>query len=190
MELPEGPFRVIYADPPWNFKTFSEKGRDRSPDGQGHYNVMSLEDIQRLPVRDITDINSFLFLWVTDPLLIQGIQTMEKWGFRYVTVAFTWVKTRPTKDDGWRWHMGNGYYTRANPEMCLLGRRGKGPINRKNADVRQLIIDPIREHSRKPARVRDSIERLFDGPYLEMFGRSKRDGWTVWGNQTDKFKEQ
>jgi N6-adenosine-specific RNA methylase IME4 len=79
-----------------------------------------------------------------------------------------------------------GYWTRANSEPCLLATRGKP--KRVNADVRQGIVEPRREHSRKPDCVPGRIERLVDGPYLELFARTQRQGWTVWGNQTDKFE--
>jgi N6-adenosine-specific RNA methylase IME4 len=82
--------------------------------------------------------------------------------------------------------MGLGYWTRANSEVCLLATRGKP--KRLNADVRQAIVEPRRQHSRKPDCVPGRIERLVAGPYLELFARTKRPGWTVWGNQTDKFE--
>lgn len=109
---------------------------------------------------------------------------MRAWGFRYTTVAFTWAK-RSRRDTGW--HMGTGYYTRANPETCLLGMTGR--MRRVDAGVRQLIVAPVREHSRKPDEVYEGIERLF-GPTpsrLDLFSRQQRSGWTSWGNQTDKF---
>jgi N6-adenosine-specific RNA methylase IME4 len=83
--------------------------------------------------------------------------------------------------------MGMGYWTRANSEPCLLATRGKP--KRLNADVRQGIIEPRREHSRKPDCVPGRIERLVAGPYLELFCRTTRPGWTVWGNQVGKFSE-
>eukprot|EP00919_Chromeraceae_sp_WS-2016_P019675 GHVR01046840.1.p1 GENE.GHVR01046840.1~~GHVR01046840.1.p1 ORF type:complete len:148 (+),score=17.16 GHVR01046840.1:408-851(+) len=146
---------------------------------------MSYQDILGMPVADVAADDSMLFLWVTDPFLAKGLEVMERWGFRYVTVAFTWVKTL-RKSDGW--HMGTGYYTRANPEMCLLGRRGSP--TRVSRSVRQLVVERLREHSRKPDRIHTDIQALTHGPYLELFGRQQREGWTVWGNQTKKFGEQ
>jgi N6-adenosine-specific RNA methylase IME4 len=80
-----------------------------------------------------------------------------------------------------------GYWTRSNSEVCLLATKGKP--KRNAADIRQAIIEPRREHSRKPDGIHNRIERLVDGPYLELFARQTRPGWTVWGNQTDKFTE-
>jgi len=83
--------------------------------------------------------------------------------------------------------MGLGYWTRANSEVCLLATRGKP--KRKHADVRQAILEPRREHSRKPDCVYDRIERLVDGPYLELFARQTRPGWDSWGLEVNKFGE-
>ena len=124
-----------------------------------------------------------LFLWVTDPMLPRGLELIERMGFTYKTVAFTWCKkTRHGRD-----HVGMGYYTRANPEMCLLATRGK-VLPRKSKSVRQLIVSPVREHSRKPDEVYERIEALFDGPYLEMFARTQREGWTAMGDEIGKFR--
>lgn len=175
-------FKAILADPPWNFKTYSKKGRDRCPDAR-HYNVMTYLDILKLgtQIDYVAADDCVLFLWITDPFLMQAAEVMNAWGFQYSTVAFTWAKTGKKAE----WPMGTGYWTRANPEMCLLGRRGSP--KRKNADVRQLMVSPRREHSRKPDETHERIERLVDGPYLELFARQPRKGWTVWGNQTDLF---
>lgn len=128
--FPSKKYKIIYADPPWNFKTWSKKGRDRSPDK--HYNLMSIDDIYNLPVQDIADDNCVLCLWVTYPMLPQGLVTLAAWGFKYTTVLFTWVKKCKIKDD---YFMGNGYYTRANPEICLLGKKGK-TLKRQSRSVR------------------------------------------------------
>lgn len=180
-------YSVIYADPPWTFETYSEAGGDRSPD----YKVMTLDDIKKLPVKKISAPNSILFMWVTFPILDKSFEVMKAWGFEYKTCAFTWVKTNKTAnlkalDVDKDIRMNLGYYTRANAELCLLGRRGK-TLERKDKGVRQVIISPLREHSRKPDEAYDRIERLFDGPYLEMFARTQRPGWDVFGNQIDKF---
>lgn len=175
-------YGVIYADPAWPFENYSAKGEGRNPNR--HYNTMSIADLKRLPVGHVAKETCALFMWVTDPLLPQAIDVMSAWGFRYCTVAFTWAK-RTRLDTGW--HMGTGYYTRANPEMCLLGMNGRQ--SPKVKDVRQLIVEPVREHSRKPDRVPLDIARMFDGPYLELFARTKRHGWDVWGNEIDKFGE-
>lgn len=187
-------YQLVYADPPWHFKVRSAKGEDRS--AKKHYkdeSVMSIEEIKQLPVKDITEDNSVLLMWVTDPFLKKGLEVMEAWGFEYKTVAFQWVK-QCAKSDGW--HMGNGYYTRANGEQCLLGvkyrvtkkgnlRSGKG-LKRLSKSVRRLIVSRIREHSRKPDEAYERIEQLFgDVSRLEMFARHKMNGWDAWGNEVE-----
>lgn len=177
-------YNVIYADPPWPFENYSAKGESRNPNR--HYNTMSLQQIQDLPVGHLASDACACFMWVTDPHLPAGLETLSAWGFRYATVAFTWAK-RTKLDTGW--HMGTGYYTRANPEICLLGVTGS--LGRPRArGVRQLVIEPIREHSRKPDSIARSIERLYPGPYVELFARAQRPGWDAWGNQTGKFKAE
>ena len=143
---------------------------------------MDIEAIKALPVGHLAAKDSVLFLWVTDPLLREGLEVMAAWGFEYKTVAFTWVKQNKVSEGMF---MGCGYWTRANPEMCLMGVNGNPA--RRDRGVRQLVTEPIREHSRKPDRIRDDIERLVDGPYLELFARQEHEGWTTWGNETEKF---
>jgi N6-adenosine-specific RNA methylase IME4 len=159
---PDGPmaekYPVIYADPPWTFAVYSAKGKGRS--AEAHYDCMSLDDIKALPVAALAMPDCCLFLWVTNPTLIQGLSVMEAWGFAYKTVAFCWTKPR---------FMGLGYWTRANAELCLLGTRGKP--KRRDAGVRMHVESPRREHSRKPDEVRAGIERLVAGPYVELFAR-------------------
>lgn len=178
--FPTKKYALIYADPPWSFLTRSDKGKDRS--AEQHYTCMSIEDICALPVKEIAADDCVLLMWVVDPLLEVGFEVIKAWGFSYKTVGFTWVKDnrkRPTA------FMGMGYWTRANPEMCLLATRGSP--SRLNRDVRQLVFSPIREHSRKPDKVYSRIERLCSGPYIELFARSHRPGWDAWGNEVTKF---
>lgn len=185
--LPEGSFGAILADPPWSFRTWSDRGRDRCPDAmvrqkglaERHYATMPLAKIEQLPVGDVAAPDSVLFLWAVDCMLPEAIALMERWGFKFKTVAFTWAKT--LKSDPERTHTGLGYWTRGNPETCLLGTRGAP--KRLAADVRQLIVAQRREHSRKPDEQYERIERLVAGPYLELFARHPRPGWTQWGDQ-------
>lgn len=178
--LPEKKYAVIYADPPWDFRTHSDKGKGRS--ACQHYTIPDFQALLDLPVADIAADNATLLMWVTDPHLCQGLQLMEAWGFSYKTVGFYWAKEN-RKSPGF--FTGMGYWTRANPEMCLLGT--KGAPRRKAKDVKKLIVSKLREHSRKPDEVRERIERLLDGPYLEMFARSTAPGWDSWGNQVGVF---
>ncbi len=188
-DLPRGHFGAIYADPPWGFKTWS--GPEKKVASRGTvapYQTMEMADIEALPVANLAADDCALFLWVVWPTLPDAIKLIEMWGFTYKTCAFAWMKADQYRlfalEEDVR--MGLGYWTRANSEVCLLATRGN-PKRRDNS-VRQGIIEPIRQHSRKPDCVPGRIERLVDGPYLELFARTQRPGWTVWGNQTDKFE--
>jgi len=188
-------YATIYADPPWYFKNYSAKGTGRA--AISHYDVLSLEDLKRFPIHDYVAKDCVLFLWVTDPMLPQGLELMQAWGFQFKTVAFNWVKTnkdgleKKVGDDPF--FTGLGYWTRANPELCLLGTRGRP--KRKAKDVRRLVVSERQEHSRKPVEVYERIERLVDGPYLELFARETRSGWCALGNETtctgkDKYRRR
>lgn len=180
MKLPNNKYQIIYADPPWSFKTYSEKGKDRSP--EKYYNTESIEEIKKIPIQDITDENCVLFMWATYPTLPQAFEVIKAWGFTYKTVAFTWTKITKNKKE----FIGLGYWTRANPEICLLATKGKP--KRKSADVRNWITSIIREHSRKPDEIRDRIVRLLgDLPRIELFARQRTEGWSVWGNQVPEL---
>ena len=178
-------YRVIYADPPWTFSTYSRKGKGRS--AEAHYDCMSLADIKALPVAEWAAADCVLLLWTTDPLLPTALDVLAAWGFTYKTVGFYWAKLNKSADPtiyrDASFFTGLGFWTRANPEMCLLATRGHP--HRRNANVRKLIVSPRREHSRKPDEAYGRIERLCEGPYLEMFARSSRPGWDRWGDESD-----
>lgn len=204
-ELPPGPFPCILADPPWRFSTWSAKGRDRCPDApvtrnlsrqnrpERHYATMALADVKALPVAASAARDCVLFMWVVDPMIPEALEVGKSWGFKFKTPAFYWIKTRRqgstrhllhNEPDHKLFPMGTGYWTRANPEMCLLFTRGKP--KRVSTSVRKLIIAPRREHSQKPDEQYHRIEALVDGPRLEMFARQSRPGWTSWGDQLDE----
>ena len=140
---------------------------------------MSLQDIKNLPLDNITEDNSVLFMWATYPQLKEALEVIDAWGFKYKTVAFTWVK-RNKKSDSWFW--GLGHWTRANAEICLLAT--KGNIKRINAGVHQVIDTKIQSHSQKPeeARIR-IVELMGDFPRIELFARNKYKGWDIWGDE-------
>ncbi len=173
-------YGAIMADPPWTFSTYSEKGKDRS--AEQHYAVMDYRAIAELPVKDLAADNCCLFLWVTDPMLPKGFDLIKAWGFTFKTVAFYWVKTNKNNDG---FFTGQGYWTRANPEQCLLATRGKPKRIEKN--VARLMIEKRREHSRKPDETRKRVMRLVPGPYIELFARETADGWDSWGNEVGLF---
>jgi N6-adenosine-specific RNA methylase IME4 len=115
-------------------------------------------------------------------MIAQGYQVMRAWGFTPKTVGFYWVKTN-MKSEGF--FTGLGYYTRANPEQCILGVRGKG-LKRKDKGVPRLIVSPRGRHSEKPQEAYERIERLFgDVSRVELFARRQRPGWDVFGNQVE-----
>ncbi len=175
-----GCYRVILADPPWRFVTWSAKGKGRSP--EAWYDCLDLEAIVRLPVGQWAAADAVLFLWVTDPLLERAFEVIRAWGFTYKTVGFHWVKLNPS---GRGFHVGLGYWTRANSELCLLATRGAP--RRSARDVERLVVAPRREHSRKPEAVQERIERLLPGPYLELFARARRPGWDAWGLEVGRL---
>lgn len=192
-DLPRNHFGVIYADPPWHFTRYSEtqspKSKGRAP--QDHYSTMTTEEIAALPVADLAGEDCVLCMWTTWPHARFAFEIIERWGFTYKTCAFCWLKADVSTVDMFSApkdaDMFMGYWTRANSEPCLLATRGTP--KRLYADVRQGIIEPKREHSRKPSVVYERIERLVSGPYLELFARNTRKGWSSWGNQTSKFGE-
>ena len=181
------------ADPPWNFRArtaLQTANWNSRRDAEKHYDVMSIADICAMPVREIAAKDAHLFLWTTGPCLRQAFDVIEAWGFRFSTLAFTWAKLKrsykqPAEPIDTNFHCGLGLTTRKNCELVLLGRRGNARRNAK--DVRELILSPVREHSRKPDEVYERIERYCDGPFLELFGRQSRPGWTVFGNEAQKF---
>lgn len=191
-------YGVIYADPPWRFKVWSGTEVVQARDSKStykpasvHYHTMSVEELAQLPVESLAAEDCTLFIWVCWPTLLDALDLIKAWGFQYKTCGFDWMKAHAGQIEMFRDDadalMGMGYWTRANSEPCLLATRGKP--KRLNADVRQGIIAPRREHSRKPDGVHERIERLVAGPYVELFSRQKRKGWDCWGNQTDKFQE-
>lgn len=172
-------YKIILADPPWSYKVWSKKGQGRS--AESHYRCMAKEEIKNLPIDNISDNNCVLFLWVTMPCLIEGIELCKAWGFDYKTVGFVWCK-RNKKSLSWFW--GMGYWTRANAELCLIATKGK--ISRIAKNVHQIVDTPIQEHSKKPSIVRDRIVSLMgDLPRIELFAREKVDGWDCWGNEVE-----
>jgi N6-adenosine-specific RNA methylase IME4 len=176
--FPNKKYKILLADPPWSYKVWSKKGNGRS--AASHYKCLKKETIQSLPVQDIADDNSVLFLWVTAPCLLEGIELIEKWGFQYKTLGFNWVKKNKVSDS---WFWGMGYYTRANTELCLLATKGK-VLKRVSRAVHQVVDDRIMRHSQKPGTVRNRIVELFgDLPRIELFAREKAEGWDSWGNQ-------
>lgn len=167
-------FNIIYADPPWKYWEGGQKNQSL------HYPTMTIDEICELPVANIADDNAILFLWVTYPILFDALKVIESWGFVYSTCAFVWAKRNPKSNS---WFFGNGAWTRANTELCLLAKRGH--VTRKDASISQIIDAPVGEHSTKPLIIKDKIIQLVGAlPRIELFSRSKeKDGWFNWGNR-------
>lgn len=199
-------YGTIFADPAWQFSTWSSKGRGRSPDWiereeamplfdveesvseEKHYPTMPTHEICALPVGDIAADNCALYLWGTLNMLEDALQVVRAWGFTPKT-ARIWIKTRvggfdPALTLDQNFPMGTGYIVRGNPEILLIATRGKPAFRYK---PRALIIAPRREHSRKPDIVRRDIERASPGPRIELFARTVPSTWDGWGNQPDRF---
>ena len=174
-----GKYNIIYADPPWQYWTYSKKGQGRS--AESHYPTMSIADIKALPVRSLAAKDCALFMWITFPCLQEAMEVLSAWGFEYKTVAFVWVKQN-RKSDSLFW--GMGYWTRANAELCILATRGHP--KRQSHSVHQVIMSHIEEHSKKPEEARERIVQLMgDLPRIELFARQSPVGWDVWGNEVE-----
>ena len=177
-----GKFGTVLADPPWLFQNRTGKV---APEHKRlfRYQTMTNEDIINLPVMDILLPQSHLYLLVPNALILTGLEVMEAWGFTYKT-NLVWYKVRK---DGGPDRRGVGFYFRNVTEVVLFGVRGSlrtfGPGRRQE----NIIVSQKREHSRKPDQLYPIIESCSPGPYLELFARNKRDGWSVWGNEPDRF---
>lgn len=175
-------YGVIYADPPWHFRNYSAKGEEKNP--LAHYSCMSMDDMKQMPVGQLAAPDCALIMWGTAPMLPEALELMRAWGFTYKT-AGAWAKQSST---GKKWAFGTGYVFRSAAEFYLVGTIGKP--RGKSRSIRNLTVAPVREHSRKPDSMYDDIEALFDGPYAELFGRTRRPGWDTWGNDVDKFNPE
>ena len=190
----EKKYKIIYADPPWFYNKRNLFGKDGKRNNfawgaTNHYPVMKTTEICKLPIAELADKNCILFMWATFPRLPDALDVIKAWGFEYKTVAFTWVKTMK---NGQVRMDGIGNYTMANAEICLIATKGK--ISRKNTGVKQIILSPKTEHSRKPAEARERIVELMgDLPRIELFAREDNqptltgkkifDGWDTFGNE-------
>jgi N6-adenosine-specific RNA methylase IME4 len=179
-------YNVIYADPPWQFRVWSNKGMSRS--AENHYSTQSLQSLMTFNVSAICANDCVLLMWATFPCLKNAFELAEAWGFVYKTVAFTWIKQNRNNE---KLFMGMGYYTRANAEVVLLFTKGK-PLKRFCRNVEQVLISKRGEHSKKPNEIRKRIVKLFGNvPRIELFARSSKglfsdnefDGWDVFGSE-------
>jgi N6-adenosine-specific RNA methylase IME4 len=179
--LPARQARCILADPPWRFRNFSAKGDAKNPNQ--HYACMSIADIKALPVRELADPEGCaLTMWTTSPFLALSLEVLAAWGFTYKAFV-PWAKQTST---GKSWMFGPGYIYRGASEIAIVGTTGAP--KRVSRSIRNLIVAPVREHSRKPDQMRADLETLWPGPRIELFAREPAPGWLSWGNETTKFE--
>ncbi len=178
-------YKTIYADPPWQFQNRTGKV---APEHKRltRYDTMKLDEIKQLPVDEIADEKSHLYLWVPNALLPEGLEVMKAWGFQYKT-NIIWEKVRK---DGMPDGRGVGFYFRNVTEMLLFGIKGdKNRTLHAGRSQVNLIRSIKREHSRKPDEFIPLIESCSSAPFLELFARGDRCGWDMWGNQaTDDYE--
>jgi N6-adenosine-specific RNA methylase IME4 len=172
-----GPFGCVLADPPWAFRTWSGKNGTPHRGAHDHYVTTETMALADIPVAEACAPDCALFMWVVDSHLTEALDLGRAWGFEFKTCAFVWVKSRR---GGWP-VVGMGYWTRKQTEQCWLFT--KGSPKRLGKGVEQLIHCPRGAHSAKPEIQYERIETLVGGPYLELFARTTRPGWTSWGNE-------
>jgi len=178
-------FKLIYADPPWQYR---DKAKDGERGVEFKYPVMNINDICRLPVWDLADPQSCLLaMWHVPSMPLEALKIVEAWGFRFMTMkGFTWHKTNQCKGNS---AIGMGHMTRANSEDCLFAVRGRLP-ERLDAGICQHQTAPRGGHSAKPALFRDLLVQLLgDVPRIELFARTQTPGWESWGNECEKSVE-
>jgi N6-adenosine-specific RNA methylase IME4 len=187
-----GGFPCLVADVPLQFSSNSLARPGRN--AMRHYRCSSAEELAALPIDNIAAPNAWLFFGATGPCLPQALSIIAAWRFTYSGSGFVWVKLRRTYDSNQLrlvpiaeadLHIGLGHTTRKNAEFCLLARRGRP--QRLAADVREVVLAPVREHSRKPEEVFRRIERLCAGPRIELFARERRLRWISWGDEIGRF---
>lgn len=161
-----GKYRTILVDPPWDIEQLNTRGAQR------HYSVMTLSRLTELPVSDLATPDAHLWLWVTNATLRAGFDVMDAWGF-IPRSPLTWVKPK----------LGLGNYLRNATEHLILGTRGRAPVRYRGQST--WMFAPVQAHSHKPEEQYAVIERISDGPYLELFARRHQPGWDAWGNEID-----
>lgn len=169
--LPGGKYHVIAIDPPWKYDARVE---DASHRGRNQYPDMTIEQLAALPVGDLAEADSVLWLWVTNAFMREAYQLLDAWGFTAKTIL-TWDKV----------NLGLGDYLRNVTEHCIVAVRGRPVLTLTNQTT--LISEKRREHSRKPDAFYAMVESLCHGSKVEMFSRAPREGWAAWGAETSKF---
>lgn len=182
-------FGVILADPPWLYNEGTTTPNRRI---DNHYPPMPLEDICALPVKKLGLPDSALFLWITSPLLLEAAQPiLTAWGYDYKS-SWIWLKEGKTKKDGdVGGYRGTGHWAIIEHEMVLIAVRGDVPVPPPSARFKSWFKAPVGDHSKKPDEVHKRIEKMFPkASRVELFARTARKGWSVWGNQAQEEEEE
>ena len=169
MDINSKKYKTILADPPWDI---NQRGKHNVRSAESHYELMPLGRIKAMPVEDLCEDNAHLYLWCPNGLLPEALEVITAWGFTFRSPIY-WIKPR----------LGLGNYIRNASETILFATRGKAPV--KFHAQPNWLFAPQQEHSHKPEEQFAIIERLSDGPYLELFARRRQPGWDVWGNEID-----
>ena len=181
----DGTFSTILIDPPWQFQNRTGKVAPEHRRLQ-RYGTMTFEEIARLPVGDYASTPAHLYLWCPNALLVEGLEIMRAWGFRYKT-NLVWYKVRK---DGGPDGRGVGFYFRNVTELLLFGVKGRMRTLAPGRRQVNLFATRKQEHSRKPDETYTLIEECSPGPYLELFARDRVEGWTQWGNEVDTYMSE
>jgi N6-adenosine-specific RNA methylase IME4 len=171
-------FETVLADPPWRFQNRTGK---MAPEHArlARYRTMGFDEIGALPVGDVVGEGAHLYLWVPNALLAEGLEVMQRWGFKYKT-NLVWFKVRK---DGGPDGRGVGFYFRNVTELVLFGVKGSRRTLAPGRRQVNLFAERKREHSRKPEELYEIVEACSPGPYLELFARHSRRGWHQWGDE-------
>lgn len=159
-------YKTILADPPWQRNQTGVRGASR------HYPLMPLERIKAMPVAELAEDNAHLYMWTPNNIIPEALQVVKAWGFTYRNML-VWGKPK----------LGLGVYIRTSHESCIFATRGKAPV--KFHAQPSFMFCAQQDHSHKPEEQFAIIQRLSDGPYLELFARRRMPGWDVWGNEID-----
>lgn len=190
IDRPAGGFPLVLIDNPWDIGMRSERGYAKSP--QAHYSCVPTAVLLKLPIWKLAATDAILLMWGTWPMLLEQLDCMRAYGFTYKSAA-PWFKGSPlstgedSEAEGWKAAFGTGYLFRSCSEVLLIGTRGEPTFLPARRSVRGAFFDPQREHSRKPDAQYTHAEALSPGPYLEIFSRTDRPGWTSFGDMAGKF---
>jgi len=180
----KGTFSTILIDPPWRFENRTGK---MAPEHKRlkRYETMSMAELAAMPIGDIANDPSHLYLWCPNALLPDGLRLMESWGFKY-KANIVWYKVRK---DGGPDGRGVGFYFRNVTEILLFGIKGRMRTLKPGRTQTNIIVSRKQEHSRKPEQAHKIIEVCSPGPFVELFARDRVEGWTTWGDQVDTYMD-